>query len=195
MTTASLPKSKLHSLKFDRVATVSVEASAINVLSDALSAVNVGLAPSVPVGIDLSLIRTGVAWRQPNGIVMTQSIKTKLLHGKYDHRAQTERLLSITALLCDALNNLPWPLHVMIEAPAYGALGRAVDLAQLHGAVRVGIVEKRCVFPMYAEALTVRRMVLGSGCKKEEAAEGTKGIQPGIPHTGRVRCLPYHAGR
>jgi len=141
------------------------------VLNDALSADNVGRTPRVPVGIDLALTCTGIAYRQPNGKVCTRSIKTKV-DGKYNHRVQTERLVTITTMLCDILNDLPWDLDVVIEAPAYGARGRgAVDVAQLHGAVRAGLVLNCRLFPLYAEALTVRRIVLGTGYKKKDAAE------------------------
>jgi hypothetical protein len=73
-------------------------------------------------------------------------------------------------MICEIVGGLTHvgELNVMIEAPAYGAVGRSVDTAQLHGAVRVGLMQ--CgVWPKYGEALTIRRLVLGTGCKKKEA--------------------------
>jgi hypothetical protein len=89
----------------------------------------------------------------------------------YTHHAQTERLCKLTELICMHIGRLPMNLDVMIESPAYGAPGRAADMAQLHGAVRSGLARDYGIWPMYAEALAVRRIVLGTGCKKNEAEE------------------------
>ena len=151
---------------------VSVVVSAINVLSDALTAGNAGRPSRIPIGIDLSLTLTGLAWRLPSGVVCTQSIRTKS-STPYTHRMQTRRLALIADTVCKLIGEAA-PYHdgdVMIESPAYGALGRSIDIAQLHGAVRYGLVRQHGIFPQYAEALSVRRIVLGVGCKKSDAEE------------------------
>src|SRR5262245_29499187 len=116
-----------------------VTVSAITVVSDALSAASTSLPRRMPVGIDLSLTCTGVAWRLPSGVVCTQSIKTKMPRSAYTHHMQTERLYTITqtlSVICEGFATTA-DVDVMVESPAYGAPGRMVDIAQLHGAVRV----------------------------------------------------------
>ena len=111
------------------------------------------------LGLDLSLTGTGISLIEDSGISLYSKTCTNKLRG-------TSRLIYIRDQVDEALSIAealqPGEVRVSIEGYAYGATGKAFDIGELGGVVRVLLAEHQ-VEPLIVTPQAVKKWATGMG--------------------------------
>ena len=121
------------------------------------------------LGLDLSLRSTGYAIRELDGLTISVGCIGYELPRTSPEQLKIERLIDIRNKVIELIsqNNVR---AIGIERYAYGARGAQNDLAELHGVLKVAIIEQFRVIPHYVSVQAARKHTVGkgSGLTKEQ---------------------------
>lgn len=114
------------------------------------------------LGLDLSLRSTGYVVRELNGLTIHFGCIGYELPRSSPEQLKIERLIDIRNKLCSLISE--YNVRVIgIERYAYGARGAQNDLAELHGVLKVAIIEQFRLIPQYVSVQAARKQTVGKG--------------------------------